>query len=1015
MDKEQEILKKLEQLRVEQLKALRELKKVEKAKKKQRRRTTHGYPRLAKSGSSERNIITDVTTPAQCEDGFMGTTSKSCSRIGGPRIKTPNTLSMQGVAHGKRVDVQISKPHMSEPVRKNKNASFDANELVSKPVLSLDVTPKTSLLSPHVAELRNPGRLTKSLKISRKCRSPLTFPVPTNSRKMSVSEKQGYIGNIRKMKSVSGTSLEKDSEPRKTFSRTEDGENETNPHLQNNHERDNRGRQKSSMPEFTSSNDDEKKELLFVSKNQRPCRKIMKVESVSGNALEKDSEPQIFAGTEDANPRNYDGKVNNGKEKPSMLEFTSSKGNQKTKIFSSCSAVSPYNKRSDEFSQNIFSQSYFEDNLVKEQRAAEEKANENDLTGRCGNLPNTSNRNIGKWLSCKKMTVKGKTESVETNNSVFLQHENSAVAHKSCISVDTLQDGVVQKRSGDNLLSQGEIGKNTPMVASNGDEMPRGSERNMSANCFSLINCEAQNGHVSTIVNTVVSDMSNGASGMPAALSSEVLPNIKQNETVNNETREDNETLKRQKNTTPLVMKGNIAEGHKKISEHEDACLHPEQQMKLQPETIEDILKDFPQIAKMLANELKVNDTNSMLKREYENVNNEAKRENNITKQDVENLQSSRDTAKECLSDDLTSIPHQQNEINEIHSFNPNVPGICLQHSLSSSEGSNEVRAIKFLKHQFGETRLDMIAVCLPRLLVLWRAVDQCKWIAMHRWLLGEDEEIISLEVVSVGSCIALIIGGNLHKALGRVYVVHDKGDCKFDIFEEISFSDLGEIAYAYKGMCLLPNKESTENVGIIMAGAFGGKIVLTKWTIDLICFCLEDCKDLPDIFGDEISSLCLVQGSKCLLLGIVHSDVYLWNYKSCELLHRMTLQLTIPVCLSAETEMGLIFLSLLHKEENKVHLVAINPQTSLEAHLKVMSIAHVEDNKTNKLLFCSKNGAYVMSSFQHGRISFWHIATNEKIVLDQKIGEIYYISLHPDDSVIAFGTTGGCVYLNVL
>ena len=40
---------------------------------------------------------------------------------------------------------------------------------------------------------------------------------------------------------------------------------------------------------------------------------------------------------------------------------------------------------------------------------------------------------------------------------------------------------------------------------------------------------------------------------------------------------------------------------------------------------------------------------------------------------------------------------------------------------------------------------------------------------------------------------------------------------------------------------------------------------------------CLEDCKDLPEVIGSEMSSLCLVQGSKCLLLGCVDSDVYLW------------------------------------------------------------------------------------------------------------------------------------------
>ena len=710
----------------------------------------------------------------------MGTTSKSCSGIGGPRIKTPKILSTQGVAHVKRVDVQ--KPHMSEPVRKNEDTSFDANELASKPALSLDMTPKTSLFPLHGLEQGNQGRLTKSLKIFKKLRNPLTFPAPTSCRKsksltMSVSENQGSFRRIRKVESVSelemdsgphkisagtedgknqakprtkvdkfyrgkqkpsipeftsskederkkifsvsenqgsfmkikkvenvsGTELEKDSEPQKIFARIEDCENELNPHPRSSNNTVNRGKQKSSMAEFTSSEENIMKKMLSVSENQLSFRKIEKVENVSGTTLEMESENEMSPHSR----TNYD-KVKKGKQKPSIPEFTPSKESKKKKMFSSCAAVSPQNQRCDQFSENIFSQSLFEDNLegqsAAEEKPKDEKANlnEKELTERCENVPNTNNRNIGKWLACKKTNLRANLESVEANNSGLLQHVKNAggrrsIVHKSCTSADVLQDSVVQNRSGDNLFLQGEIRKNTPINASKGDKITSGSEADISANCFSnkpLMNSEAQNGHVSSIVNTYLLE---GESGMPATLSSEkVLSlNIKQNETVNNlscldgnfksrfQLETNNKSLQRQNKTAPLVTEGNIAGGRNKALGHKD-CSHTKQRMKLQPEAIEDILKDFPQIAKLLANELKVKDTDSMLKREYEteNANNEAERQKNTTKQEVENLQSPRDAAKKSLSDDLISSPHPQNGINEVHSspfINPTVPGICLQ------------------------------------------------------------------------------------------------------------------------------------------------------------------------------------------------------------------------------------------------------------------------------------------------------------------------------------------------
>jgi hypothetical protein len=57
-----------------------------------------------------------------------------------------------------------------------------------------------------------------------------------------------------------------------------------------------------------------------------------------------------------------------------------------------------------------------------------------------------------------------------------------------------------------------------------------------------------------------------------------------------------------------------------------------------------------------------------------------------------------------------------------------------------------------------------------------------------------------------------------------------------WNILKHTLNSNFRETVYGYQDMCLLPNKDSIENVSIIMASAFGGKIVLTKWTIDLIC-----------------------------------------------------------------------------------------------------------------------------------------------------------------------------------
>ncbi|CAB3988157.1 PITH domain-containing 1 [Paramuricea clavata] len=1141
MDKEKEILQKLEQLRVEQLKALKELKKVEKAKKKQRRRTAHGCPSFINIGGNQNSTTTDknARTPAQDKSHVMGrTSSKSCSRIDGARMKAKFTPNLKGEQESEINEIAFAlsssnkdksssiknaarvnkpeensievEPHKTEGVaqkevlatrniRLSKENRFNANEVVSKPTISLDMTPKTSLfaeekpenykkgtiiqkevsstgsnglskdnsktvskpgitlnLTPksrlfgeketenrpaRIPQQKNVGRLTKPLKFSRKARSSLKFPPASTGWRKSeipntvfVSGKRQSFGKIKQIEDIAETALGENSVLYENFCEAKESENNTDT-------------------------------------KHAECKL-------------QDCGPNKRTSTNTTRSQANDNRVESGEQEPSKpgskpLNEKLLSTHRNEKLLSTQSTVSTHCQQFHNFSQNIFSQSLFDDVLGDQSSTDDLPDICEPSTTKMGNTQTNTcevgvaiapiNNKRGQICNGKDekqnyaLTTNGKMKPNLITSSKLKRSACNSSGRRS-IATEILPRNAMQleedskeigKEADHNLYSKTDTSDISPGNTVQEDDpkerktmnsnIPTGvSEiRKLSSNLPSsslpqMVNIGDKVEDVKLSTNVLEdAPFQPVENAMPTISSSKKITSAKvaQPATGNNQVsdmgddcnsrfllKETDRQLERQENKSSQSINDNMAAEYNKVLEHEGALLE-QQTERLQPEFVEDMLTDFPQIDDIFANELGVFDTRPESK--TASVESKDRKQTNTVSRELKNLQFIKDKNSFNFDELLLSQPSSpfpQNVPFEGHSSEGVTlieREICLQHSLNSLGSCNEVRQIKFLSHQADETKLDMIAVCLSRLLVLWRAANsRPSWVVMHKWILGEDEEIVDIEVASVGSCIVLVIGGNFHKALGRVYCVHDKSDCKFDIYEEVSFSDLGETVYGYQDMCLLKNKDSIENVSIIMASACGGKIVLTKWTIDLICFCLEDCKDLPDVIGSEMSSLCLVQGSKCLLLGCVDSDVYLWNYNSCELLCRMTLQiclLTKPVFLSAETNSGIIFLSLLYKEEKKVDLVAINPQTSREACLKTFNMVHMIDDKRNKLLHCCKTGTYVISSFQHGQIFLWNIATDSKTVLLPNFGDVYCISLHPEDSVIAFGTVSGCVYLNVL
>ena len=1113
MDKEQEILQKLEQLRVEQLKALKELKKVEKAKKKQRRRTTHGYPVFPKKESNKNGATTEtgVETPARNNSHLMATSSKSCDKDDGARMRakhaqdlqrekeTPNIstskkykcTSLKHTAYFNKAVVNDAQqeaiktedtekePLVTKSAGLSRDNDINVNKIVSKPTTSLDQTPNTSKgkvenyekekakyqeeISAEESNRLSEDNSTVSGKIIAGLESPLDLiPMPRQFTNKTENTSARVLKQKDEENSTATCMLSRkahDSHKRRSASN---------------------GWKKSKISKADS-----------VSDNQASLKKRKQLENAAGSvpgngsvisrisSMAKDSVNSSTIKRDECTLQDLSSEYITTNMSPSQAEkgvfkkITTPFEDRKEELHPTNSILSTHDKPFECFTQNIFSQSLFDD-------VFDDQITKDDLSGVCESSirqGNNNEKNVSKTVTrimtsndndtCEQIysgedqkrksfvNNNRKKQSAEDLSDLGRSASNSlgrgstdllpnnamqsdvtteikeAVSYNSSFSIDTstdiLQSNTLQRNDQVSLEENEEKVRanfSSPKTVAGITKLSSKTSHNRLPNIFNagekagddkfstngIKDAPSQQAEVDVpSMSTVSANFAQAEiHGNPSSLVDDFESGFLLQET-------DWQLGTQEQPSFPLIDNITNAE-YNPVSKN---VLLKEQAEEMQLELTDDMLADLPQ---KFTNELEAFDVRS--ESEKKTIEGKDRKQTNSVQKKYKNLQFFKDGSSSSFEDLLLAQPslvHSQNPPCEDHFSQECTPikrEICLQHSLNSLGSCNKVRHIKFLTHAVGEGCLDMIAVCLSRLLVLWRAENRCTaWTVMHKWLLEEDEEIIDIEVASVRLCIVLIIGGNFHKALGRVYCVHGENDRKFDIYEEVSFSDLGEIVYGYQKMCLLPYKESNENFNIILASAFEGKIVLTKWTIDLICFCLEDCKDLPEVIGIKMSSFCLVQGSKCLLLGCVDSDLYLWNYNSCELLWRMTLQIglfTRPVCLSAETNSGIIFLSLLDKDENKVNLVAINPQTSREACLKSFIAVDLIEDDRKKVLHCSKTGHYVLGSFEHGQIFLWNMVTDSKTVFDQKIGDVFCISLHPKDSIVAFGTASGCVYLDV-
>ena len=589
----------------------------------------------------------------------------------------------------------------------------DNSKIVSKPRITLNLTPKTSLFGEkktentpaRIPEQKSVGRLTKPLKFSRKARSSLKFPPASTSWRKSeipntvfVSGKRQSLGKIKQIEDIAETVLGENSVLYENCCEAKESENNTDTKHAECKLQD-CGANKCTSTNTTRSQANDNRVECGEQKPSKPGSKPL----------------------EDRNERNE-------------------------KLLSTQSTVSTHSQQFHNFSQNIFSQSLFDD-VLGDQSATDDLSDicepsttkmGNNQTNTCEvgvaivpvnnkseqiyngkdekqnymlktkekTKPNLITSSNLKRSACNSSGRRSIATEILTSNAIQFDEDSKEIvkADHLCSKTDTLSDiSPGNTLQGDDPKSPKENEERKTMnsnISTGAAEISELSSNLPSNSLPQMLSIGDETEDVKLSTNVLENaPFQPGENAMPpiSSLRKITSANVAKTETGNNQVsdvdgfnsrlllEETDRQLERQENTTSQSIKSinnNMAADYNKVSEHEDDLLK-QQTERLQPEFVEDMLTDFPQIDDIFANELGIFDTRSESK--TESVESEDRKQTNTVSQELKNLQFIKDK-NSFICDELLlsqpSSPFLQNVPFEGHSSQGVTPierEICLQ------------------------------------------------------------------------------------------------------------------------------------------------------------------------------------------------------------------------------------------------------------------------------------------------------------------------------------------------
>ncbi len=557
-----------------------------------------------------------------------------------------------------------------------------SSETVSKPVSSLDLTPKTCPFTEKkventpicVPEQKNVGKLTTSHNLSRKIPSSLQFAAASSGwQKSKIAKtdsvsKRASLGKIKQIENIAGTVLEKKSTAAGTSNEAKDSEN-------NSHTKHVEYKRLDSGPKRSEAN--------------------TKVQSGEQELSKLDSKP-----------------FDDGKEK----------------IVSGQSSVSTHNQQLDDFSQSIFSQSLFDD-VLEDQSANDDlsdicepstakRANNETNTCKTGMETATVNKKFGQIyygdVEKQKSGVKNSDADLILSSKLKRSAADSTTSRRS---TDILPSNIMQLEeykateeaavhnlgwkpdASSDMLPNNSLQENDLISLKENDakgstnlNIPKedAAITELSSNLPQVHNTggEAEKGELSTNVMKDASYQQDGTdiastSSRKTASAKGAQAEIGSNQSSDLEDCKSRfllEETDRQLETKETTYSQSIIAEYNPVSENEEVLLK-QQAEGLQPELIEDTLTDLHQTGDIFDSELSAFDTRS----KTESMESEARKQTNTASQEFKNLQFHKCENSSNFEELLLSQPSSilsQNARCEGHSsqgVTPILREICLQ------------------------------------------------------------------------------------------------------------------------------------------------------------------------------------------------------------------------------------------------------------------------------------------------------------------------------------------------
>ena len=604
--------------------------------------------------------------------------------------------------------------------------SKDNSKIVSKPGITLNLTPKTRLFGEketenrpaRILEQKNVGRLTKPLKFSRKARSSLKFPpASTGWRKseipntVSVSGKRQSFGKIKQIEDIAETALGENSVLYENFCEAKESENNTDTKHAECKLHD-CGANKRTSTNTTRSQGNDNRVESGEQEPSKPGSKPLNEKILSTHRNEKLLCTQSTVSTHCQQFHNFSqnifsqslfddvlGDQSSTDDLPDICEPSTTKmGNNQTNTCEVGVAIVPVNnKRGQIYNGKDEKQNY----VLK----TKEKMKPNLITS--SNL---------KRSACNSSGRRSIATEILTSNAIQLDEDSKEIGkaedHHLCSKTDTSDISPGNTLQGDDPKSPKENEERKTMnsnISTGAAEISELSSNLPSNSLPQMLNIGDETEDVKLSTNVLEdAPFQPGENAMPTISSSRKITSAKvaQPATGNNQVsdmgddcnsrfllKETDRQLERQENKSSQSINDNMAAEYNKVLEHEGALL--EQQTEgLQPEFVEDMLTDFPQIDDIFANELGVFDTRPESK--TASVESKDRKQTNTVFRELKNLQFIKDKNSFNFDELLLSQPSSpfpQNVPFEGHSSEGVTPierEICLQvsnHNILSLSG----------------------------------------------------------------------------------------------------------------------------------------------------------------------------------------------------------------------------------------------------------------------------------------------------------------------------------------